>query len=45
MRIEKILAAQCANRANIDHITSELVVERIARKNVDLGMIASVDDL
>ena len=43
--VEKILAAQRADRAEIDDIAGQLVVERIAGENVDLGMMAAIDDL
>src|SRR5439155_25688446 len=43
--VEEILAAQCADRTEIDHVASQLVVQGLARKDVDLGMIAPVDDL
>src|SRR5262249_35242568 len=43
--VEKILAAQGANRAEIDHVARELVFERLAREDVDLGMVAAIDDL
>src|SRR5262249_19158152 len=43
--IEKVLAAQGPDRAEIDHVPSQFVVERLARKDINLRMIAPVDDL
>ena len=43
--VEEILAAQGADGAEIDDVAGQLVVERLAGEDVDLGVIAAVDDL
>src|SRR5229473_6699932 len=43
--IKKILAAQGADRTDINHIAGEFIVARLAGKNVDLRVMAAIDDL
>ena len=43
--VEKILAAQRTDRAEIDHVAGQLVVARLARENVDLLVRAAIDNL
>ncbi len=43
--VEKVLAAQGADRAEIDDVAGQLVVDRLAGEDVDLGMMAAVDHL
>src|SRR5260370_3410356 len=43
--IEKILAAQGADRTDINHIAGKLIVARFAREDVNLGVMAAIDDL
>ena len=45
MLVEEILAAQGPDRAEIDDVAGQLVVERLAGEDVDLGVVAAVDDL
>ena len=37
--VKKILAAQGADRAEIDDVAGQLVVQRLAREDVDLGVM------
>src|SRR5437879_7332432 len=43
--IEKIFAAQSPDRADIDDIAGELIVARLTGENVDLRVMAAIDDL
>ena len=43
--VEEVLAAQRADRAQIDDVAGQLVVERLAGKDVDLGVVPRSDDL
>src|SRR5262249_6180916 len=43
--VEEVLAAQRADRAEIDDVGGQLVIERIAGEDVNLGMMAAVCDL
>src|SRR5262249_26973900 len=45
LRIEEVLVAQGADGAQIDDVAGELVVARLAGENVDLRVVAAVDDL
>ena len=43
--IKEVLAARCADRADVDDVPRELVVARLAWENVDLRVTAAVNDL
>src|SRR5262249_11346118 len=45
MFVQEVLAAQGPNRTEIDHVAREFVVDWPARENIDLGMMAAVDDV
>src|SRR5437660_46488 len=43
--VQEVLAAQGADRTQIDDVAGQLVVARLAGEDVDLGVVAAVDDL
>src|SRR5207237_201086 len=43
--VEEVLAAQRPDRTEVDDVAGELVVERFAGEDVDLGMMAAMGDL
>ena len=43
--VEEVLAAQRADRAEVDDVAGQLVLQRLAGEDVDLGVVAAVDDL
>jgi len=45
MLVEEVLARQRPDGAQIDHVQGQAVVDRLAGKDVDLGVIAAIDDL
>src|SRR5262249_18333040 len=42
--VKKVLAAQGADRTDVDHVARQLVVARFTWKHVDFGVCATVDD-
>ena len=42
--VQKVLVAQRPDRAQIDHVARQLVVQRIAGEDVDLFVAAAIDD-
>ena len=43
--IEEVARAQRSDRAEIDHIAGQLVIDRPAREDVDFGLVAALHDL
>src|SRR5436190_19490403 len=43
--VKEVLAAQGANGADVNNVAGQLVVARLAGKDIDLRMIAAVNDL
>ena len=43
--VQEVLAAQRADRAEVDHVAGQLVVARLAGEDVDLFVRAAADDL
>ena len=42
--VEEVLVAQRADRAEVDDVAGQLVVQRMAGKDVDLVVAAAIDD-
>src|SRR5262249_39323340 len=43
--VQEVFAAQRADGTKVDDIAGQLVIDRLARKDVDLGVMPAADDL
>src|SRR5438132_13978935 len=43
--VQEILAAEGADRTEIDDVAGQLVLQRVTGEDVDLGPVAAIDDL